>query len=88
MAWRKEDGAIFRYVEFAQESLVKIDDVELAALKIHVVVEDMLKFLLAARLGVDEGYFFDQRDRFATLATRINTVRKPLRTIDACQSRV
>jgi hypothetical protein len=68
MAWKKDEGALGRWLSFSNESLSKIDDIELAALKIHLVLEDALKYLLGSRLGTDEEDFFDLQIDFRTLA--------------------
>ena len=49
-----DESAIIRWVRFSAESLTKIDDIELAALKIHIVLEGALKFLLSKRLTANE----------------------------------
>jgi hypothetical protein len=54
MAKRKGDDAISRYVRFTDEHFSTITDVELATLKIHLVIEAVLRYLLAARLGIKE----------------------------------
>ena len=43
-----------RWAKFSAEHFSRITDVELAALKIHVVIEEILRCLLAARLKVSE----------------------------------
>jgi len=67
MAWRRDEGALTRWLGFSSESLSKIEDIELATLKIHLVLEDASKSLLAARLAVKEDAFFDLRIDFSTL---------------------
>ena len=49
----QDEPAIIKWLNLSQESLVKIEDIELATLKIHIVLEDALKFLLSKRLLVD-----------------------------------
>jgi hypothetical protein len=67
MVWKKDDGALIRWLTFSSESLSKIDDIEFATLKIHLVLEDALKYLLASRLGVDDQFFSDSRIDFSVL---------------------
>ena len=54
MAQSKDDDAITRWVRFTDDRFATITDVELATLKIHLVIEVVLRYLLAARLGVKE----------------------------------
>jgi len=68
VALEKEKDALVRWVIFTNESLSKIDDIELATLKIHLVLQDALKYLLASRLGVDGDAFFDLQCDFPVLA--------------------
>jgi hypothetical protein len=67
MAWDRDAGAIVRWARFSTDSLARVDDIELAALKVHIVLEDALKFLLAQRLGVPEDAFFDTSVDFGAL---------------------
>ena len=62
-----DESAIIRWLRFSEESLTKIDDIELAALKIHIVLEDALKFLLSKRLITNEDTFDDLRFEFSKL---------------------
>lgn len=61
------EGAIIKWLSFSEESLTKIDDIELATLKIHIVLEDALKFLLSKRLIANEDIFNDFRIEFSKL---------------------
>lgn len=63
----QDKPAIIKWLNLSQESLVEIEDIELATLKIHIVLEDALKFLLSKRLLVDENYFDDIRIEFSKL---------------------
>lgn len=63
----QDEPAIIKWLNLSQESLLKIEDIELATLKIHIVLEDALKFLLSKRLLVDENYFDDKRIEFSKL---------------------
>jgi hypothetical protein len=47
------DGAIIMWLSFSEESLAKIDDIELVTLKIHIVLESALHFLLCKRLLIN-----------------------------------
>ena len=67
MAWNKDEGALVRWLGFSSEDLVKINDIELTTLKIHLVLEDALKCLLASRLKTNEDVFFDSSIGFKTL---------------------
>ena len=63
----EDEPAIIKWLNFSEKSLSKIEDIELATLKIHIVLEDALRFLLSKRLLVDEDYFDNQRIEFAKL---------------------
>jgi len=67
MTWDKDDSAIITWLRFSEGSLSKIDDIELATLKIHLVLEDALKYLLSRRLSSDDDTFSDLRIDFSTL---------------------
>src|SRR5258705_444001 len=61
-SWK--DHPLFRWAKFTAERFSSITDVELAILKIHLVIEDALRYLLAARLGVPEDSLVDIRITF------------------------
>lgn len=61
------EGAIIKWLSFSEESLTKINDIELATLKIHIVLEDTLKFLLSKRLIASEDIFDDFWIEFSKL---------------------
>jgi len=63
----QDEPAIIKWLNLSQESLHQIEDIELATLKIHIVLEDALKFLLSKRLLVEEDYFDDKRIEFSKL---------------------
>ena len=67
MIWKKDDGALGRFLTFATDQLTTITDIELATLKIHLVIEDTLKFLLSKRLGATDEKFFDVQIGFPLL---------------------
>lgn len=67
MPREKELDCISRWARFSTEKLTTIGDIELAVLKIHLVLEDALKFVLAKRLGMPDDAFFDLRIEFKTL---------------------
>jgi len=60
-------AAISRWAELSTEKLAAIGDVELAILKNHLVLEDVLKCVLAKRLRLAEHAFADLRTGFPTL---------------------
>lgn len=62
-----DESAIIRWLRLSEESLTKIDDIELAALKIHIVIEDALRFLLSKRLTANEDTLDDLRIEFKNL---------------------
>jgi hypothetical protein len=68
MLWDHTDHPIVRLAKFAIDQLPTIGDVELATLKVHLVVEDALRYLLSARMGVDENAFVEKKIEFAVLA--------------------
>ena len=61
------DDAIIKWLRLSEESLTKISDIELATLKIHIVIEDALKFLLSKRLNANEDALDDLRIEFSKL---------------------
>jgi hypothetical protein len=67
MVWNKNDHPIAKWASFGVDHLPQIGDVELATLKMHLVVEDALRYLLAARLGLAENSLLDHRIDFAVL---------------------
>jgi len=70
--------AIITWLSFSVESLTKIDDIELAALKIHIVLEDALKFLLSKRLISNEDAFNKLRIEFSKLLEiTLSGINKP-----------
>src|SRR5687768_12528002 len=68
MLWNKNDHPIMRWANFTSEHLTQIGDLELATLKVHLVIEDALRYLLATRLRMTEGLFEDLRIDFSLLA--------------------
>jgi len=71
-------AAIARWANISREKLAAIGDVELAILKNHVVLEDVLKCVLAKRLGVPESTLADLRIEFpALLEIAMAGVAKP-----------
>lgn len=64
---KKEANAVSRWADFSGEKLTAIGEVELAIIKVHVVFEDLLKFVLANRLGVPDGEFIEERIPFKIL---------------------
>ena len=67
MPRKKDTDSVSRWARFSTEQLATIGDIELAVLKIHLVLEDALKFVLAKRLGVPDDAFFDLRIEFYKL---------------------
>ena len=65
--WNSNDHPLMRWVNYAVEHLPQVGDLELATLKIHLVIEDALRFLLAARLDVPENTFTETRLDFSLL---------------------
>jgi hypothetical protein len=63
----QDEPAIIKWLTLSEDSLKKIDNIELATLKIHIVLEDALKFLLSKRLFVNENYFDDKHIEFSKL---------------------
>lgn len=61
------ENAIGRWASFSAERLATIGGVELSILKSHLILEDVLKFVLAKRLGLSDDAFFDLRVEFPTL---------------------
>lgn len=59
--------AVTQWAKFEEDSLSTITDIELATLKIHIVIEGVLRYLLAARLDISEDELEKQRLPFATL---------------------
>src|SRR5437588_9455514 len=54
MIWDKTEHPISRWATFSVEHLVEIGNLELATLKIHLVIEDALRYLLAGSLKVQD----------------------------------
>ena len=52
MAWNETDHPIVKWAKMSVDHLGNIGDIELATLKVHLVLEDGLRYLLAARLGL------------------------------------
>ena len=50
-----KDHPIFAWAKFSSKQFSRITDLELAVLKIHLVIEEALRYLLEARLRVSEG---------------------------------
>lgn len=67
MVWEKDDSPFVRWIRYSSDSLTRIDDVELATLKIHLVLEDSLRFLLAKRLGLADNALDNLRIEFGKL---------------------
>ena len=67
MAWEKDDSPFIRWIRYSSESLKLIDNVELTTLKIHLVLENSLRFLLSKRLGLTDNALDDLRINFGTL---------------------
>ena len=61
------DHPIVRWSKSQTEILTRIGDSELAILKSHLVLEDVLKFVLAKRLRVSDDEFRDLRLDFSAL---------------------
>ncbi len=67
MSWNKSDHPIVRWASFSVDHLTQIGDIELATLKVQLVVEDALRYLLAARLGLAENALIEHRIDFSPL---------------------
>jgi hypothetical protein len=52
MAWDESEHPIMKWVNLSVDHLPQIGDLELATLKVHLVLEDCLRYLLAARLAL------------------------------------
>lgn len=98
MAARKRpehgENAITRWAQFSGEKLAAMGDAELAILKTHVVLEDVLKFVLAKRMGLSDDAFSDLRMKFGQLIhVALAEVDKPhlvgaLRALNAARNHV
>jgi hypothetical protein len=61
------DHPIARWSRAQTEILTRIGDIELGILKSHLMLEDVLKFVLAKRLHAGDDEFRDLRLDFSTL---------------------
>lgn len=52
MAWDESEHTIMKWVNLSVDHLPQIGDLELATLKVHLVIEDCLRYLLASRLAL------------------------------------
>jgi hypothetical protein len=67
-----------RWSKSQSEILTRIGDIELAILKTHLVLEEVLKFVLATRLRVSDDGFRNLRIEFFTLVeVAMAGLRKP-----------
>ena len=63
----KGEQAMTNWANFSVDSFSTITDIELATLKIHIVIEGVLRYLLAARLNIAESVLVNRHISFATL---------------------
>ncbi len=64
---KRGENAITRWATFSAENVATIGAVEVAILKTHLVIEDVLRFVLAKRMGLSDDAFVHLRITFATL---------------------
>lgn len=67
MAGSEDDDGMTRWSSFRHQ-FSSITEIELATLKIHVVIEGILRYLLAARLGIPENKLEELRLRFEIIS--------------------
>lgn len=63
----RDETAITRWATFSAATLAAMGGVELAILKTHLVLEELLRFVLAKRMGLSDDAFGHLRINFATL---------------------